>query len=126
MRESIEPTRTRLRSILIIEDDATFAGLLGQMVGEAGYEPRLAFRGDVGLELARKFQPDVIILDLRMPGLDGLVLLDQLKHDAATVTIPVCVVTGRAGADRALRLGAFASLEKPVSAGQLLEVLHRI
>jgi CheY-like chemotaxis protein len=126
MPEADRETPERVRSILIIEDDAAFAGILGEIAVGAGYEPRVALRGDVGLALARKFRPDVIVLDLRMPGLDGLVLLDQLKHDAATATIPVCVVSGSSRGQRSLRLGAFAALEKPITGEQLIAVLRQI
>ena len=104
-----------VRRILIIEDDATFANALGELIRRAGHEPIVADRGDIGLVMTRQVAPDAVVLDLRVPGIDGWVLLDRLKHDPATRAIPVCVLTGDPRRLRAMRLGAFAFMHKPVS-----------
>jgi HAMP domain-containing protein/CheY-like chemotaxis protein len=103
------------RVVLIVEDDPEFARTVQSVARERGFKTLVALRGDTGLALAREFKPDAILLDLRLPGLDGGVLLDRLKHDAATRHIPVHIVSGTNGRQQALRAGAVAFLEKPVT-----------
>jgi CheY-like chemotaxis protein len=71
--------------------------------------------GGAAVPLAKKFKPAAILLDIRLPDLDGWALLDRLKHDSETRHIPVHIVSGRKGKRRALKLGARSFLEKPVS-----------
>ena len=75
----------------------------------------MALRGDTGLALAHEYTPDAIVLDLNLPVLDGGALLDRLKHHPATRHIPVHIVSSGDGRQQALRAGAAAYLEKPVS-----------
>jgi CheY-like chemotaxis protein len=114
------------RRILVIEDDASFASALGELIRRCGHVPLSAGRGDTGLVIARDARPDAIVLDLRLPGIDGWVLLDRLEHDAATSTIPVCVLTGDSRRLRAMRLGAFAFLQKPVANELFASTLREI
>jgi HAMP domain-containing protein/CheY-like chemotaxis protein/signal transduction histidine kinase len=103
------------RVVLIVEDDAEFARTVQDVAREHGFKTLVALRGDIGLALAHEFKPDAILLDMRLPGMDGTTLLDRLKHHPATRHIPVHIVSGVDGRQQALRAGAVAFLEKPVT-----------
>ena len=76
------------RVLLIIEDDVTFARIMLQMAREKGFKVIVATRGDTGLSLANKYQPDAITLDIKLPGLDGWTLLDRLKRSPTHASHP--------------------------------------
>ena len=119
-RVSIEPSD---RSLLIIEDDLNFARILLDLSRQHGFKGLIASRGDVGLQMAQEFQPSAIMLDIRLPILDGWTVLNYLKHDPSTRHIPVHIMTIEDGQDRSLRQGAIAYLQKPVSSDSLLNAL---
>ena len=110
--ESLEPGD---RVLLIVEDDLTFAMTMLEMARVSSFKGVVAMTGHQALELARSIKPDAITLDLRLPDLDGWVLLDRLKHDAATRHIPVHIVSGVDEEQRGLKLGAHGFLQKPVT-----------
>ena len=103
------------RVLLVVEDDVAFARIMLQMGRERGFKVIVATRGDTGLALANKYQPDAITLDVKLPGMDGLTLLDRLKRNPETRHIPVHVISIDEVSRRGAALGAFAYLEKPVS-----------
>ena len=114
--ESLEPGD---RVLLVVEDDLGFAMTMLEMARASGFKGVVATSGHQALELARTVKPDAVTLDLRLPDLDGWVLLDRLKHDAATRHIPVHVVSGLDEERRSLQCGAHGFQQKPVSAEAL-------
>lgn len=93
-RESIASQDGTNKSVLLIDDDETFRYVLRQIVGnESRYEFMEADGGEQGLKLAREKKPDVIILDLQMPAVDGFTVLQELGADERTSGIPVVVST---------------------------------
>jgi CheY-like chemotaxis protein len=107
------------RVVLVVEHDPAFAGILLTVAHEQKFKALVTSYGQAALELARENRPDAITLDLRLPDMDGMVLLDQLKRDPATKHIPVHVISVDEDVDRALQFGAFATLRKPVSKNNL-------
>ncbi|HLL54988.1 MAG TPA: ATP-binding protein, partial [Myxococcaceae bacterium] len=103
------------RSVLIVENDPTFARILLDMARERGFKALVALDGETGLELVRDYRPDAVTLDIDLPGIDGWTVLDRLKHAPETRHIPVHIVSGVGARQRGLRQGAFSYLEKPVS-----------
>ncbi|AFZ16358.1 HAMP domain-containing protein [Allocoleopsis franciscana] len=122
-RENIQPDD---RVLLIIEDDLKFARILLDMAREQGFKVLVAARSDIGLAMAREYQPDAITLDIQLPGMDGWMVLDRLKHDPNTRHIPVHILTVEEGRQRGLQLGAIAYLQKPINPDTLLEAISGI
>jgi HAMP domain-containing protein/CheY-like chemotaxis protein/signal transduction histidine kinase len=114
------------RVLLIIEDDEAFGRTLLDMVREHNFRGVVANTGAQGLEFARSLRPHAITLDLRLPDMDGWVVLDQLKHTPETRHIPVHVISAADNLSRGLEVGAIAMLQKPVSAEALEEALTSI
>ncbi|HEY0709610.1 MAG TPA: response regulator, partial [Polyangia bacterium] len=114
------------RVILIIEDDETFGRTLLGLVRDRNFRGVVAPTGAQGLELARNLKPDAITLDLRLPDMDGWVVLDQLKHDPHTRHIPVHVITALDDERRGLEQGALAFLQKTADLDALGEAIGRL
>jgi len=112
--------------VLVIEDDPTFAGLLAGFAAERGFRTLVAHSGHEALEMANRFVPDAITLDIGLSDMDGWQLLEQLKSSAATAHIPVHVISGDEHQQRALESGAIAHLRKPVSEEALVDTFDRL
>jgi CheY-like chemotaxis protein len=103
------------RVVLIVEDDPELARTELEVARDRGFKGIVAVRGDSGLALAHEFKPDAIILDMKLPVMDGWTVLDRLKHHPDTRHIPVHIVSAGNGRQNALKAGAVAFLEKPIS-----------
>ena len=113
-------------SILIIEDDPDFAQILADQCRAKGLKVLAAQSGEQGLELARQTPPGGVILDIKLPGMNGWQVLDELKHDPELRHIPVHVMSGVEGGHEALRRGAVGFLSKPASREGLDEAFGRM
>lgn len=108
--------------LLIIEDDVSFSEILEDYARERGFEPMVAYSGTNGLHMAREYQPDAIVLDIMLPGMDGWAVLKELKSDKATNWIPVHLMSARDESNlRARQEGAIGFLRKPIAKDQLDE-----
>jgi CheY-like chemotaxis protein len=114
------------RVVLIVEDDAELARTELDVARERGFKGIVALRGDSGIALAHEYKPDAIILDMKLPVLDGWAVLDRLKQHPETRHIPVHIVSAGDGRQNALRAGAVAFIEKPVSKEGLEETFGQI
>ncbi|HET8796159.1 MAG TPA: response regulator, partial [Thermoanaerobaculia bacterium] len=113
-------------TVLIVEDDVAFARILLDMAREKGFKGIVATRGETALQLAARFRPDAITLDIELPDMEGWTVLDRLKHDRLTRHIPVHIISADEETARGLRLGAFAHAQKPVTKDSLDEAFARI
>lgn len=116
------------KKILIIEDDPDLR--LGYHIRLKANNYDTFFAGDAlsSVSEAREHQPDLIILDLGLPGGDGFVVMDRLRINPYLATIPIIVISGRAGLanqQRAIKAGVKAFLEKPVDNDELLAVIRQ-
>jgi CheY-like chemotaxis protein len=112
--------------ILIIEDDPRFAKVLSRQCHERRFKCLTANTGEEGLALARQHLPDGIVLDIRMPGMDGWAVLSTLKDDIRTRHIPVHVISVEETAGESLRKGAIGHATKPISREQLDQAFTRL
>jgi len=112
-------------TILIADDHDDNRELLQILLAGAGYDVREARDGSECLAIAREHLPDLIVMDLSMPGLDGWGVFRELKADQRTVEIPCMAVTAHADLDRgaALKTGFNAYVSKPFSSEDLLETV---
>ncbi|MBW4470460.1 MAG: response regulator [Stenomitos rutilans HA7619-LM2] len=111
------------RVLLIIEDDQHFVRILMEMARQQGFKVLASLRSQPGLLLAQTYKPDAIMLDLRLPDMDGWAVLDRLKRDPDTRHIPVHIVSADDEQQRSLQLGAIAYLQKPISPEALTQAL---
>lgn len=111
------------RKILVVDDEKDIVDLVAYNLGRSGYETLTAFNGNQALEIARKNAPDLIILDLMLPGLDGMEVARRLKAEAATAAIPIVMLTAKGEETDVvvgLTLGADDYVTKPFSMKVLL------
>ncbi|HEY6218974.1 MAG TPA: response regulator, partial [Gemmatimonadaceae bacterium] len=114
------------RSVMIVEDDLAFAKILLDMARDKGFKGIVVPDGDTALEAAHVYQPDAITLDVSLPGIDGWVVLDRLKHHPNTRHIPVHIISGIRERQQGLKAGAMAYLEKPVTKEALEDSFTKI
>ncbi|HUA82001.1 MAG TPA: response regulator [Dyella sp.] len=112
--------------ILIVEDDPAFAHILADIVRQKGHRMLHAPNGESGLELARRYHPIGILLDVMLPGMDGWSVIERLKSDPATRHIPVHFLTATDDAGRGRELGAVGFLTKPVTREAINEAFERL
>ncbi|WP_088894052.1 response regulator [Leptolyngbya ohadii] len=128
--QEIDDDRTNLHSgdriLLVIEDDVNFARILLDMARQQGFKVLIALRGKPGIALAEQFLPNAILLDIRLPDMDGWTVLDRLKHNSSTRHIPIHILSVEDRQSRGFHLGAIAHLQKPISTETLTQSLKDI
>ena len=115
--------------VLIVDDTADTRELYALYFGSRGYVVRTAHDGLSGIEAALRLRPDVIVMDLSMPGVDGLAATRRLKADPRTRAVPLMILTGfpmRAIAEGVLEAGADAFLTKPCLPEDLEQHVRRL
>jgi DNA-binding response OmpR family regulator len=114
--------------ILVVDDQPDIRLMCRVNLHLEGYEVLEAADGDAGLQLVRSGQPDLILLDVMMPGVDGWQVLETLKQDPKTAAIPVILLTARVQREDEIRgwtSGAADYLPKPFNPSTLTEVVRR-
>jgi len=107
--------------ILVVDDDSAIRDSLKMVLEYEGYEVMLAATGDEGVKLVEREAPDLVFLDIKMPGMDGLEVLQKLEHMVETT--PIVVISGHADmatAVKAIKLGAFDFIGKPLEQDRIL------
>ena len=119
---------TQSRKILVIDDDLDIRRGLNARLRANGYETHFAQDCIGAISAARKEKPDLIVLDIGLPGGDGFLVLERLKNNTNLATIPVVVLSARdadRNEQRALDGGAVAFLQKPADNEELLGTIGR-
>ncbi len=114
------------RCILVIEDEPNFARILFDLAHELGYSCLVAHGADEGFELAARFLPDAVLLDMRLPDHSGLTVLQRLKEQADTRHIPVHIISVEDRVEAAMHMGAVGYAVKPTSREELKGVFARL
>ena len=114
------------RSLLIIEDDPGFARTLLELAREREFKGLIAEDGRTGLQLAEYYEPTAVLLDIGLPDVDGMTIVERMKENLRTRHIPVHVISADRRKFEALKRGALGYLEKPVKAEQLDAAFEKI
>ncbi|AEP11032.1 MULTISPECIES: hybrid sensor histidine kinase/response regulator [Chloracidobacterium] len=120
---------TKAKKVLVIDDDENLLKLLGAVVSAAGYCPYLATSGVRGLETARATKPDVVLLDIGMPGMDGFATFNILRAEpelARSKIVALTAYTGAAERERIALHGFDGFIPKPFRREQLIQVLSEL
>ena len=121
-----------MTTILVVDDEAGNVALIRRLMESLGYDVAAAADGESGIEEVRRIRPDVVLLDVHLPGMNGYEVCRHLKNDAAARTTPIVMTTGfDAPADRirGIEAGADAFLLKPFDFRELtsqVEALVRL
>jgi CheY-like chemotaxis protein len=129
--------------ILVVDDNRSLVNVIEGVLRKAGYQVLTAFDGDEGLRKARAEKPDLIVLDIVMPNMNGYEVCRQLHHDPRTSPIPIVMLTVKGQIDdpsldeadiesrirermTGFEVGAMEFLSKPVKAAELLDRIHQL
>ena len=115
-----------MATILIIEDNPANMKLACLLLRNAGYAVRCAVDAETGMTLARDEHPDLILMDIQLPGMDGLAATALLKNDPGTAAIPVVALTAMAmkeDREKSLQAGCDAYIAKPLRYQELYDVI---
>lgn len=117
------------KNIVIVEDERDTGDMLAEMLRLRGYQPHNAYGGYTALSLIAEKQPDIILLDLMMPDISGLEIMEQLHLDQSLADIPIVIISAKtmpADIQAGLRAGASNYLTKPVSFTDLIQAVELI
>lgn len=115
------------KKVLIVEDDIDSVRTLSMLVAEMGHTVEYAINGYVAVSLAKRFKPDVVLLDIGLPGLDGFDVCSQIKQDPELQDTRVIVITGYSQPEfleRSRKVGCESHLVKPVAPAVLEKMLR--
>lgn len=118
-----------MAKVLVVDDSPTDLHVLSRYLEAGGHQALTAVDGDQGLAVARSERPDLILMDVVMPGLNGFQATRKISRDPATCDIPVVIITTKdQETDRewGMRQGARAYLVKPVTEAQLLRTVNEV
>ncbi len=121
--------KTGQAKILVIDDEPQITEIIEAFLTNAGHQVFVNNVANEGLKRAKAIKPDIILLDIMMPGTDGYGVCNELKNDPATANIPVVFLTGKDRNDdmgRSFKVGGDMFIKKPFSCERLLEIVNII
>jgi len=121
------PTVGSQKTVLVIDDQPFFVTMQQNLLKQQGYRVLAATNGTDGLARAKQFKPDLILLDVEMPGLDGFAMCEKLKQDEELRQIPVIFLTATQDIklnEKAFKVGAEATVMKSISGERLINVVR--
>ena len=128
-RLTLQAKRSGPIRILYVEDAAVIRDTIARLLELKGYDVAYAKNGKEGVELALSWKPDVVLMDLRMPVMDGYSAIDQLKSNPQTHHLPIFVVSAwssKTERNKAKLAGADEFFVKPPDLNRLIETINRV
>ncbi|MBU8932433.1 MAG: response regulator [candidate division Zixibacteria bacterium] len=122
-----ESTATTTRTILVVDDEPTITGVLSTILTKGGYEVLIATEGSSAVTMAVEQSPDLILMDITMPGMNGYETAEKIKAIPELVSTPIIFLTGQApgeDAGKAFASGGVSYLRKPFSTQQISNVVE--
>ena len=119
--------KTKPGKILVIDDEAEITEIIETFLKDAGYQVLVENSSVMGIERAKSFRPDLILLDIMMPFMDGYEVCDELKKNKETENIPVIFLTGkdaRSDEGKSFKVGGDMFIKKPFDCARLLEIVR--
>lgn len=116
-----------MSNILVVDDEKNIRLVVGKSLEKAGFDVVYAVDGVEAVDQANKFNPDLVLLDLRLPKMNGFLVLEALKGDTPTEDIPVIILSALSAEDdvqKAISLGAEDFLVKPIDQSDLLAAVE--
>ncbi|MHC1725628.1 MAG: response regulator [Syntrophobacteraceae bacterium] len=111
-------------SLLLVDDEQEFVKALAERLEMRGFRARFALNGERALKMIQDEVPDLVILDLNMPGMDGMEVLRHIKRDSPQVQVIILTAHGsQKDRELGLQLGAFEQLQKPVQIEDLVRTM---
>ena len=120
-------SRVKAAKILVIDDEPEITQIIEAFLENAGHRITTENSSVMGIERAKELKPDLILLDIMMPNMDGYEICDELKKSDATSDIPVIFLTGKDSRDdkgRSFQVGGDMFVKKPFSCERLLEIVN--
>ncbi|HEX9917004.1 MAG TPA: response regulator [candidate division Zixibacteria bacterium] len=118
--------KTRVAKILVIDDEPEITDIVEAFLKNAGYEVRVENSSVMGIEKAKSFKPDLILLDIMMPRMDGYQVCNELKKNSETKNTPIIFLTGKDASHdegKSFKVGGDMFIKKPFSCQRLLEIV---
>jgi len=119
--------KTKTGKILVIDDEAEITEIIETFLKDAGYQVLVENSSVMGIERAKSFRPDLILLDIMMPFMDGYEVCEELKKNKETENIPVIFLTGkdaRSDEGKSFKAGGDMFIKKPFNCERLLEIVR--
>jgi len=119
--------KTKSGKILVIDDEAEITEIVETFLKDAGYQVLVENSSVMGIERAKSFMPDLILLDIMMPFMDGYEVCEELKKNKETENIPVIFLTGkdaRSDEGKSFKVGGDMFIKKPFNCERLLEIVR--
>ncbi len=120
-------SKVKAAKILVIDDEPEITQIIEAFLENAGHQITAENSSVMGIERAKELKPDLILLDIMMPNMDGYEICDELKKSDATSDIPVIFLTGKDSRDdrgRSFQVGGDMFVKKPFSCERLLEIVN--
>ena len=113
--------------VMVVDDESEITEIVETFLTDAGYKVAVANSGSEAIKKAKEFKPDIILLDIMMPGTDGYAVCQQLKKEAAFANTPVIFLSGKDREEdmgRSFKAGGDMYIKKPFSCERLLEIVN--